>query len=92
MKNSEMSFVFYDTGHVVISEAWWRGQPRENVSAGTRNRRKTEVGESRICCFVPPKTFLRNKTPPQIHFVRSKTFIWNQLMWTTSVWPWKRCK
>ena len=29
-----MSFAFYDTGHVVISEAWWRGQPRENVSAG----------------------------------------------------------
>ena len=40
---SEMSFAFYDTGHVVLSEAWWRGQTRENISAGTRNRRKTEV-------------------------------------------------
>lgn len=46
MKILEMSFAFYDTGHVVMSEAWWRGQPRENVSAGTRNQRKTEVGES----------------------------------------------
>ena len=87
MKISEMSFVFYYTGYVVMSEAWWRGQTRENVSAGTRNQRKTEVGESRICCFVPTKTFPRNKTPPQIHFVWPKTFIWNQIMWTTSVWP-----
>lgn len=43
MKISEMSFAFYDTGHVALSEAWWRGQTRENISAGTRNRRKTEV-------------------------------------------------
>ena len=87
MKISEMSFAFYDTGHVVMSEAWWRGQPRENVSAGTRNQRKTEAGESLICCFVPTKTFSQNKTPPKIQFVPSKTFIRNQIMWTTSVWP-----
>jgi len=49
-------------------------------------------GGDRICCFVPIKTFMRNKKPPQIHFVRSKTFIRNQIMWTPSVWPWKRCK
>ena len=50
------------------------------------------VGGDRVCYFVPPKTFIRDKTPPQIHLVRSKTFIRNQIMWTTSVWPWKRCK
>ena len=80
MKISEMSFAFYDTGHAVMSEAWGRGQPRENVSAGTRNQRKTEVGGDRFCCFVLPKTFLRNKTPSQIHFVQPKTFIRNQII------------
>ena len=80
---------------VCLLRYWPRGDVRgkvawtntENVSAGTRNQRKTEVGGDRICCFVPPKTFLRNKTPPQIHFVWPKTFIWNQIMWTPSVWP-----
>ncbi len=42
-------------------------------------------GEDRICCFVPPKTFLWYKTPPKVHFVRSKTFIRNQIMWTPPV-------
>ena len=80
---------------VCLLRYWPRGDIRgmvawtntENVSAWTRNQRKTEVGESQIYCFVPTKTFLRNKTPPKIHFVRSKTFIRNQIMWTTSVWP-----
>lgn len=43
--------------------------------------------EDRICCFVPPKTFLRNKTLLQIHLVRFKTFIRDQIMWTPTVWP-----
>lgn len=54
MKISEMSFFSTilailrgqpQNGLVVLSEAWWRGQTRENVSAWTKNRRKTEVGE-----------------------------------------------
>ena len=47
------------------------------MSIGTGKNRSISVlpsrfysGGDRICCFVPPKTF-----------------IWNQLMWTTSVWP-----
>ena len=44
-------------------------------------------GGDRVCYFVPSKTFIRDKTPPQIHLVRTKTFIRNQFMWMTSVWP-----
>lgn len=29
-----MSFAFYDTGHVVMSDAWWRGQPQKTYLRG----------------------------------------------------------
>ena len=29
-----MSFAFYDTGHVVMSEAWWRGQTQKTYLRG----------------------------------------------------------
>ena len=54
-------------GLVVLSEAWWSGQTRENVSAGTRISvlpSRLWSCEDRICYFVPPKTFIRDKTLP----------------------------
>ena len=29
-----MSFAFYDTGHVVMSDAWWRGQTQKTYLRG----------------------------------------------------------
>ena len=66
-----MSFAFYDTGHVVMSEAWWRGQPQKTYLRGRGIKGKPKWEKAGFAVLFRIKRFCGTK--------RFRTHIWCDL-------------